>query len=158
MQPQLHPETTFWGLWEGFGVMGGFMGGLGEPEDHFLIFHGRQKIWTCRPSRKPTTSKNWHTWNTFFSFVAVICSVNSPWITEAIIDLHSWSPSPPSQRVECAAALKFWHQYCDDFICRICKVDLIFSSLYIAGFTVDIIEVWVGKDRELDAVGRQFEP
>ena len=22
-------------------VMGGFMGGLGEPEDHFLIFHGR---------------------------------------------------------------------------------------------------------------------
>ena len=28
-------------LWEGFWVMGGFMGGLGEPEDHFLIFHGR---------------------------------------------------------------------------------------------------------------------
>ena len=37
--------------------MGGFMGRLGEPEDHFLNFHGREKIWTCRPSRKPTTKK-----------------------------------------------------------------------------------------------------
>ena len=36
MQREVHPEASFGGFMEGFGVVGGFMGGLGEPEDHFV--------------------------------------------------------------------------------------------------------------------------